>query len=318
MRMLTAIAVAVVAAMLLLPTAATADAEMACPVPGATFVDSFGAPRDGHSHQGVDMMAPFDTPVLAPESGVYEQHGSESFYLLGDSGTLYFGTHLGGHLAADGPVTAGQPIALVSNTGNASGGDPHLHFEIHPGGGEAVDPYPATLEACTRPVANGMELVRTETAIPPMTFIFGPGETQRWYNAQHPQPERISRPEARVLAHYLNGLIWPRVIAYVRAMTPTSCSGPSSCEALVRSLARRWGVGEQGAVNVMYCESGGNPNASNGGNYLGLFQHSATYWPGRANTYGHPGASAFNGYANADVTMQMVRAGGWGPWECQP
>lgn len=124
------------------------DPSMRCPVPGSTFVSSFGAPRTGHSHQGVDMMAPFDTPVVAPASGLYVQHGYESFYLHADDGTVYFGTHLGGHLHPGGPVRAGEPVALVSNTGNASGGDPHLHFEIHPGGGSAVDPYPATAAAC--------------------------------------------------------------------------------------------------------------------------------------------------------------------------
>lgn len=125
-----------------------ATSGMRCPVPGSTFVPSFGAPRSGHSHQGVDMMADFDTVIVAPDDGVYDQHGYESFYLHAEDGTTYFGTHLGGHLAPDGPVVAGEPIALVSNTGNAAGGSPHLHFEIHPGGGSAIDPYPLTAEAC--------------------------------------------------------------------------------------------------------------------------------------------------------------------------
>jgi murein DD-endopeptidase MepM/ murein hydrolase activator NlpD len=119
-----------------------------CPVESATFVSSFGAPRSGHTHQGVDMMAPDGTPIVAPESGLYEQHGSESFYLYGNSGTMYFGTHLQEHVAPSGYVSAGDLVALVGHTGNASASGPHLHFEIHPGDGEAIDPYPRTAAAC--------------------------------------------------------------------------------------------------------------------------------------------------------------------------
>jgi hypothetical protein len=122
--------------------------------------------------------------------------------------------------------------------------------------------------------------------------------------------------EGRQVARYLNAL----VVNYLRAMESASCrpGNPSACEAMIRSVASRYGVDPSSAVSVARCESGLNPSASNGGSYLGLFQQSARYWPGRASAYGYGGASAYNGRANASVSMGMVRDGGWGPWECSP
>jgi murein DD-endopeptidase MepM/ murein hydrolase activator NlpD len=125
---------------------------MQCPVPSATFVDSWGAPRGGgRSHQGVDMMAAHGAPIYAPVSGTMSPNqsslGGISFYLHGNDGDTYFGSHLSGY-AKTGRVSAGDLIGYVGNTGDASATAPHLHFEIHPGGGGAVNPYPRTAAAC--------------------------------------------------------------------------------------------------------------------------------------------------------------------------
>ena len=123
-----------------------------CPVPGSTFVDTWGAPRGGgRSHEGVDMMAGFGTHIFAPASGNVEfrtvSTGGMSFFLYGDNGDMYFGTHLQGYQGGNRHVSAGEHIGYVGDTGNAAG-TPHLHFEIHPGGGGPVNPYPATAAAC--------------------------------------------------------------------------------------------------------------------------------------------------------------------------
>lgn len=125
---------------------------MVCPVAGAhSFIDSWGYPRSGgRSHKGVDMMASIGTPLAAPVSGVVTHRGNSlgglSYHLSGDDGNYYYGTHLSGY-AAGGRVSAGTIIGYVGDSGNAAG-IPHLHFEIHPNHGSAVNPYPAVRAAC--------------------------------------------------------------------------------------------------------------------------------------------------------------------------
>jgi len=119
-----------------------------------SFIDSWGYPRMTgteyeHGHQGVDIMAPFGTPVYAVERGVLTRVGTDvlggtKLWLKGQSGTYYYYAHMQAY--ADGiaegvVVNAGQLVGYVGDSGNAQGGAPHTHFQIHPGGGEPVNPY---------------------------------------------------------------------------------------------------------------------------------------------------------------------------------
>ncbi len=123
-----------------------------CPVGSPnTFYSDFGVPRPGgRTHQGNDIFAAYGTPIYAPFDGyAYDSSndlGGNAVKVDGAGGYVY-NAHLSS-FGTLGNVSAGTIIGHVGNSGNARYTSPHDHFEWHPGGGAAVDPYPYLVEAC--------------------------------------------------------------------------------------------------------------------------------------------------------------------------
>ena len=124
------------------------------PVVGGTSSDfsaDYGNPRaDTGWHHGTDIFAASGTPLAAVADGTLSKVGvnhlgGNRLWLTDDRGTAYYYAHLSAYAPgiADGVrVRAGQVIGFVGNTGDAISTPPHLHFEVHPGDGDSVDPYP--------------------------------------------------------------------------------------------------------------------------------------------------------------------------------
>ena len=115
-------------------------------VGGAHYTDDFGDGRAGGSHEGNDLLAPCGTPVIAVVPGtVTLDWGSRSGWMVTLKGksTWYRYIHMDGRDGAKSAmakglkngsrVKAGQIISYVGDTGDASGGPCHLHFELHRG-----------------------------------------------------------------------------------------------------------------------------------------------------------------------------------------
>jgi hypothetical protein len=165
------VATLVAATMLVGPVGAAVQKpvpRLVFPVVGpVSYHDDFGEPRAKWPHPGNDLMAEKRQIAVAAEAGKikYWTHSASAgcmLYLYGKSGTSYQYIHLNNDLTdgndnrgkciagtayspglKDGAsVKAGQAIGFVGDSGDANGIHPHLHFEVHPNDGAAVDPFP--------------------------------------------------------------------------------------------------------------------------------------------------------------------------------
>jgi murein DD-endopeptidase MepM/ murein hydrolase activator NlpD len=115
------------------------------PVSGMHYTSGFGY-RWGRLHAGSDFSVPMGTPVRAMSSGTvtavsYNATSGNRVEIEYWDGTVSVFGHLSQIQTTVGDrVTAGDIVGLSGNTGHSTG--PHLHLEIHPEGGSAVDPAP--------------------------------------------------------------------------------------------------------------------------------------------------------------------------------
>jgi hypothetical protein len=86
---------------------------------------------------------------------------------------------------------------------------------------------------------------------------------------------------------------------------------------LIKCAARHWdspGTPLK-AIDVAHCESKLEPRAYNPNGYAGLFQQATRYWPDRADHWGQPDRSVFNGRANVIVSIRMAAStNSWTAW----
>ena len=99
------------------------------------------------------MFATYGRPLYAVADGTVRTStsslGGLSIHLVTANGDRYYYAHLSDVLVTTGQrVRGGQKIGLNGNSGNARNTPPHLHWEYHPGGGAAVNPYPLALALC--------------------------------------------------------------------------------------------------------------------------------------------------------------------------
>ncbi|MFZ4586069.1 MAG: murein hydrolase activator EnvC family protein [Acidimicrobiia bacterium] len=131
----------------------SADGKV-CPIAGpVTFTNDWGMPRSGgRTHKGTDLINPYGTPNVAIVPGYVsfdvDGLGGNGAHLKGIDGNTYYYAHLSRWEGVPRFVNQGEVLGYTGDSGNARGGIPHTHFQLHPGGGAPANPYPTLAPLC--------------------------------------------------------------------------------------------------------------------------------------------------------------------------
>jgi Peptidase family M23 len=243
--------------------------------------DNYGDPRGNGAHAGIDMENPWRAPVVAVEAGRVKYWdsglGGCMLYLYGASGTMYMYIHLNNDLTPKNDdrggckqdvafavpngarVSAGQQIGWNGDSGDASG-NPHLHFEVHPGGGGDVNPY-RYLKAAVKPLFAAKLGSRFSLGLRGEVAAVGQGTVQldvdqvrhypggRWLTIDRRRVELAAAPEALApasangdLVIAVGGALKPKtpVLAFTPKARTTQAAIVGSAGALrLQRIARR-------------------------------------------------------------------------------
>ena len=147
----------------------------------AQFSDDWGAPRQIGAHQGNDVFGAFGAPVVAVADGEIFKVGTlpisgNRLWLRDDNGDEFFYAHLStfSPKAVNGRrVKAGTVLGYLGNTGDAEPTPPHVHFQIHPGGGDPINPYKVLQRWQERSSASADTTERPGALVEVRDFIAG-------------------------------------------------------------------------------------------------------------------------------------------------
>ena len=214
----------------------------------SNLTHNFGDARDGgtRTHEGLDIMALQGTPIVSPTQAVVTRAGTGGsegnyVYTAGPGGETFAYMHLSrfGEGAVVGAVLArGDIIGYVGNTGNASGGSPHLHFEIRNNG--ATDPFPRlTLEFTlaermaflTKILANTSDTSLAGTLVANFRSVFTAAQSQgialppaiaNLVGGNAPTPPLTTSTNTQIAALLAQLQVLQAQLAALQGTTPTS------------------------------------------------------------------------------------------------
>jgi len=100
-------------------------------------------------------MAARGTPLVAIFEGTIRRIstntlGGLTIWLRALNGDQFYYAHMDsyGDISVGQRVPEGYVVGYIGTSGNAPDWLPHVHFEYHPGGGIAVNPYPLVRSIC--------------------------------------------------------------------------------------------------------------------------------------------------------------------------